>query len=189
MIIALSTSSPVASVAILEDDGRVRRESSRVAPQAASGACLAMLEALLDEPLSKATLILADLGPGSFTGVRVGVTLAKVLAFMAGASCGGASSFDLVNREGDVAIPSRRGEYFIRKPGHEPFRTTERPATTLVGFGPWFEEGEAVYPLAARFSALVTSLTTLAPEELLPSYLMEPSISLPKSPFGRVVSG
>ena len=81
-----------------------------------------------------------------------------------------------------VAIPSRKGEYFVRVPGEEPHRTSERPAGELVGFGPWFE-GEETFPDASRFAALVQELKPMRAEDLLPAYLIEPSISLPRKPY------
>ncbi|MFX8922218.1 hypothetical protein ABTN04_19300, partial [Acinetobacter baumannii] len=80
----------------------------------------------------------ADIGPGSFTGTRVAVTLAKTYAYVAGKKCFGVSSFDLIDCSGTVAIPSKKGEYFIRRVGLLPVRTSDRPQEPLVGFGPWF---------------------------------------------------
>jgi hypothetical protein len=82
-----------------------------------------------------------------------------------------------------VAIPSRKGEYFIREPGHEALR---RPATELaqaMGYGADFPE--PAYPDAAEFANLLEALRWTLPEALVPRYLMEPSISAPKKPFAQ----
>jgi hypothetical protein len=122
-------------------------------------------------------LFLADLGPGSFTGVRVGVTLAKTLAYANGVKAGGATAFDLVDPSGAVALPSKRGEWFVRQPGEAPYRTQELPPGDIRGIAP-------DYPNASRFLALLDRIEPVDPEQLVPAYLIEPSISLPKKPFG-----
>lgn len=182
MTIAFSTSSPLASVAVISLDGVVLGSSEEMAPMRASGACLSLLSALLSSlglELSAANLFVSDLGPGSFTGVKVGVTLAKTLAFANGTEAAGASSFDLIDPSSTVVLPSKKGEWFVRRPGQEPFRTTNLPEEAFVGYGPGTES--FTFPRADRFSGL--RLNRVAAEILVPSYLMEPSISIPKKPF------
>jgi tRNA threonylcarbamoyladenosine biosynthesis protein TsaB len=183
MIVAFSTSSPLSSVALI-DDGQVLIAKEEWAPQGASGASLRMLEQALKErgrALREAKLFLADLGPGSFTGVKVGVTLAKAFAFAVGAKCAGASSFDLIAPDRDVVLPSKKGEFFSREPGSTPRRVESLPDSDFVGFGPGIEP--ATYPLAERFIKLWEKLQAIEPEALVPQYLVEPSTSLPKKPF------
>lgn len=189
MIVAFSTSSRQASVALLAADGAVLWSGRIEAPQAASGACLSLLEdgfRQIGKELSDVTLFLSDLGPGSFTGVRVGVTLAKTLAFAVGAKAGGSSAFDLIDPHGVVVLPSKRGEWFVRRPGQQPERGASLPAEEFVGFGPGIDL--PIYPDAVRFSALVANLGPVEPEALLPLYLIEPSISTPKKPYGAAVA-
>lgn len=179
MIVAFSTSSPQASVALIED-GRVLASGEEIAGHAASGGCLRILQRLLDSTglrLDEATVFAADLGPGSFTGVRVGVTLAKSLAYALGVEAGGADAFDLVARDQVVAVPSRRDERWVRAPGRPPYRTRDA-VSGAVGYG---MDG-ITYPHAAKFAELV--LQALPPALLVPRYLIEPSISRPKRPYG-----
>ncbi|MER3497098.1 MAG: hypothetical protein C4320_10320, partial [Armatimonadota bacterium] len=88
MIVAFSTSSALTSVAVFGDTGEVRYIGDRTSPGAASEACLMMLSEAGIAPC-KVTLWLADVGPGSFTGTRVGVVLAKTFAWTFGVPCGG----------------------------------------------------------------------------------------------------
>ncbi|MFI5387028.1 MAG: tRNA (adenosine(37)-N6)-threonylcarbamoyltransferase complex dimerization subunit type 1 TsaB [Fimbriimonadales bacterium] len=185
MIIAVSTSSPQSSVALLSDGGSLLWSGSELAPHAASGACIRLLRTGLEQigmRLADVAMVAADLGPGSFTGVRVGVTLAKSLAYVAGAKAAGAEAFDLIDPEGTVVLPSRRGEWFVRRPGSAPERLDSLPEGPFAGFGIGVKE--QTYPEARRFASLVDRLCPIQPELLVPAYHMEPSISMPKKPYG-----
>lgn len=179
----------MASVALLGVDGVVLWEGVLEAPQAASGACLELLRRGLNHlgrTLSDASGFAADLGPGSFTGVRVGVTLAKTFAFLGSVKALGAPAFDLIDPAGPVVLPSKRGEWFVREPGKEPYRVTDLDGIAAVGFGPGIEH--PVYPSAARFGAILNRLVPVAAEELTPAYLVPPSISVPKTPYGGQIA-
>lgn len=148
-----------------------------------------LLQEVLDESgkkLSEATHFAADLGPGSFTGVKVAVTIAKTMAFAQNAKCIGADSFDLIDPEATVVMPSKRGEWFVRRPGQEVLRQTELPDEPVTGFGPGIDE--LVYPRADRFAKLLANLDSIEPEHLVPNYLIEPSISTPKKPLSPLGS-
>lgn len=186
MIVAFSTSSPLASVALLEEDGTPIAGHEELAPMRASSACVAALERLLAQQrrsLDQATGFLADLGPGSFTGVRVGVTLAKTFAFAAGRPAGGLPSFDLISPDRAVAVPSRRGRSFVREPGEAPVEAgDDEVGPDLLGYGP--SRAVQTHPRALAFGALLPDVAWLDPVALLPLYLAPPSISTPKRPYG-----
>jgi tRNA threonylcarbamoyladenosine biosynthesis protein TsaB len=81
-LLALETSVPTARVAVLGGDGIVRAQTEKTAARHSSN-----LLRLCDEALGAAGLKVADLaaiacgaGPGSFTGLRVGMAVAKGLA-------------------------------------------------------------------------------------------------------------
>lgn len=132
--------------------------------------------------LSQVSGFLADLGPGSFTGVRVGVVLAKTMAYAVGACVAGAASPMLIDPHRRVVFPSKKGEWFIFDPGCEPVRQASLPDGDFTGFGPGIEP--EVLPDAARFGAIWAQLDWMAPELLVPDYAIAPSISTPKQPFG-----
>lgn len=166
-------------VALIGDNwSRVAQEQSSTN---ASGVCLKLLDELLSEvkmAVSDATAFAADIGPGSFIGVRVSATLAKTMAFALGKPCYVASSFDLIDPNSVVSFPSKKGEWFVREPGSEVVRVTERPKNS-VGFGTGVEN--PVYPNPLRFGELIAhGLEPVDPFAVVPEYLIEPSISTPK---------
>lgn len=183
-----STSSPVASIAIFDPSMKLIFEASSVTSHNASGTCLALLyQSGID--LSLVTHFLADMGPGSFSGVRVGVVLAKTFAFANAAMgiesvCGGATSFDLIDSKQTVVLPSKKGEFFVRVPNEEPFRTATLPQEPFVGFGPGIQPES--FPQAFNFFELLPAMHWQFPEEFAPEYLIEPSISIPKKKLSIV---
>jgi hypothetical protein len=191
VIVAFSTSSPQTSVAAIDRASGVLWQGHELAPQGASGACMRLLEAFERQTGLKtadAEMFVADIGPGSFTGVRVGVTLAKTFGFLYSRPAAGASSFDLISSDKVVVMPSKKNELFIRRPGFAPIRSAEPPSEPFVGFGPGIEP--AVYPDAAGFAALLDRLVETEAMSFVPEYLIEPSISVPKKPFASsVVAG
>lgn len=179
MIVAFSTSSPWASVALLDASGPVASDR-REAAGAAGAACLRMLESLLASAgLTVGDLAgcVADVGPGSFSGTRVGVTLAKTLAFALGVRAAGVDAFDLIDPSTQVAIPVRRATYLLRRPGEAPVLSESVEGAT--GYGAAFDAQH--FPQADRVE--VGRLQWVQPRELVPVPLLEPSISTPKKPF------
>src|SRR5947208_3510108 len=100
----------------------------------AGAVCFELLQSSGFDP-NQGTLFLADIGPGSCTGTRVGVTMAKTLAFVAKAKCAGGTAFDLISVDRTVVLPSKKNEWFVRLPGQEPIRTSTLPEGDYVGFG------------------------------------------------------
>lgn len=182
--VMIGTSSPVTSVAVFDSD-RVLATLSESAPMRASGATMRLLvPALATAGVAKEDVEVwsADLGPGSFTGVKVGVTIAKTLAFALGTKVAGFSAFDLIDRF-SAAVPSRKGMYLVRdKDGVEelPFDHPRVIAARKYG-------GEDTdFPSAENAALLFSVMELLAPEALLPNYVLEPNISKPKDKFGPV---
>ncbi len=187
MIFAFSTSSRLASVAIVSPDGNLIWSGDVDAPQAASGACMRLLEeakASTGIDVDRATLYVADIGPGSFTGVRVGIVLAKTFGYLNGKPCAGVTAFDLVDPSGVVILPSKRAEVFVRVPGEEPVRSSILPRPPFRGNGLPMDAPE--FPHAKNVAALLDRLNPVEADRFVPSYLIEPSISVPKRPISGV---
>jgi tRNA threonylcarbamoyl adenosine modification protein YeaZ len=182
--VAFSTSSPQASVALISEGGDLLWTGADLSPHSASAALPRLLAAGLQTcelTLNNASGFAVDLGPGSFTGVRVGIVFAKVLAYGQRVQVSGATSFDLIDPARKAYVPSRRGEVFVRVPGESPARALIAPSDAIG-----YEYGSAgQFPEAGQFAPLLASLTFVEPELLLPAYFAEPSVSLPKRPYAE----
>jgi tRNA threonylcarbamoyl adenosine modification protein YeaZ len=111
-VLALDTSTPVTSCALLEDE-RVVWEKFIEPPRKAGD----VLPAALGD-LSQVQAIAVGLGPGSFTGLRVGLASAKALAYARRLPVVGASSLQALALEAPglvhAATEARKGEWFLQ---------------------------------------------------------------------------
>ena len=77
--------------------------------------------------MSDLTAIGVVVGPGSFTGIRMGIAYAKGLAIGLNIPVVGVNLFELYlyeNPDAFVAIDSGRGDFFVASPQHEPCTMT-----------------------------------------------------------------
>lgn len=184
MIVAVSTSSPWTSVALLDLDGSVVAQARREAPRNASATAIALLQELLAShgaSLAEVEGFLADRGPGGFTGVKVGVTLAKMWAFANGVWAGGVLSFDLIAPQSTVAVPYKRGHFLVREPGLGLREESGVPEPHWVGYG--MPDRPDRYPDWTAIASVWTTIERHDPIALVPFYGAEPSISTPKTPY------
>ncbi len=111
-VLALDTSTPVTTCALLEDEAVVWEKS--IEPPAKAGDVLP--GALGD--LQGVQGIAVGLGPGSFTGLRVGLAAAKALAYALKLPLAGASSLQALalDHKGLVhaATEARKGDLFVQ---------------------------------------------------------------------------
>jgi tRNA threonylcarbamoyladenosine biosynthesis protein TsaB len=118
-ILAIDTTSDFGSLA-LREDGETIEETPLHAPDGFSQILFGQIEALLnrhDWPLASIDVFAAAAGPGSFTGVRVGLTAAKGLADATGSGALAVSNLQALADYGStnsrgVLIDARRGEIY-----------------------------------------------------------------------------
>ncbi len=92
-ILAIETASEACSVALFERD-RLVAHDHRVLGRGHAEALVPMIEALPDK--GRADRIFVSLGPGSFTGVRIGIATGRALGFAWGAEVLGFPSLALI---------------------------------------------------------------------------------------------
>lgn len=188
---AVGCSSPFAGAAVFRNAELLAGES-RHAPHAGSATCLEILKSLLEKlrlELTDVEIFAADVGPGSFTGAKVGVTIAKSLAYALEKKAAALSAFDLIcppPNSAPVAIPCRKHNYLLREtPDAPPILVAgdDPRLETAIGYGTIFPD--PAYPLPENAAPLYSLLVPVSPELLVPEYVLEPSISRPKKPYPR----
>jgi len=145
-ILALETSIIPGSVALLDGADVLRstelprdlRTTQSLAP-----VIRAQLQAVGWEP-SQLQLVAVSQGPGSFTGLRVGVTTAKTLAYATGAEILGVSTLDAIAAQAEphpqtlwTVMDAHREQLFGRRYRWADSRWQAASDACVVDIGPW----------------------------------------------------
>jgi tRNA threonylcarbamoyladenosine biosynthesis protein TsaB len=149
LILAIETSAQAGSVALLADESLVTQVVLPADRRSAQSLAPAIDELLRSAGVKPAELgfVATTIGPGSFTGLRVGVTTAKTLAYAVGCQCLGVDTLEVIalqvagerspDQELQVVLDAQRKELFLarfRLEGSEPVRLGEN---TIVPAGDW----------------------------------------------------
>lgn len=118
--LAIETASEACSVALFGDNGAVLARDHKVIGRGHAEALVPMIAALPNR--GKASRILVSLGPGSFTGVRIGLATARALGLAWGADVLGYPTLALIAASAQAAHPRTpvtiamnggHGEWFV----------------------------------------------------------------------------
>ena len=189
LLLAIETATTACSVALFED-GALLDERHELAARGHAERLVPMIAELMGGRAADA--IAVDCGPGSFTGVRVGLAAARALGLGWGAPVAGFSSLALLaaaQMEGEalaVAIPGGHGELFVQRFAGSPLHavgalvslpptaaavvTPERlvigaGAAALIAARGW-GEARAADPRAADLRLLPPALAALPPRPI-----------------------
>lgn len=119
MILAIDTSTAACTAALFSLDGECLAKRDEIIGRGHSERLVPMLDELLEG--RKASRIIVGVGPGSFTGIRVGIAAAHGLSIGWGASLAGFSSLALLalaNRRAApvaAAMKGGHGELFVQQ--------------------------------------------------------------------------
>ncbi|MDB5679533.1 tRNA (adenosine(37)-N6)-threonylcarbamoyltransferase complex dimerization subunit type 1 TsaB [Sphingomonas bacterium] len=186
--LVIETATAVCSVALIED-GKVVAAAHEVVGRGHAERLVPMIAELPDG--GRADAILVDVGPGSFTGIRVGIAAARGLGLGWGVPVSGYSSLPLIAATAFAADPTRdrvavvleggHGEVFMQPFAADPFAPTADLASLVpaeamarldgahpVGNGVRFlgGGGEDRLPSAADSILLASAFTALPPRPI-----------------------
>lgn len=194
LTLVIETATPACSVALLEDD-RIVARAHEVVGRGHAERLMPMIQELLGA--RRPDTILVDCGPGSFTGVRVGIAAAHGLRIGWGSALAGYSSMALLaaaDQAGDmedlaVALQAGHGQLFVQSFAGGPLRALDplrslRPAeaAALVRAPRVIGSGAATLVAVRGHGEAVDALPDAADAWRLPPGLR----SLPPKPiYGR----
>jgi tRNA threonylcarbamoyladenosine biosynthesis protein TsaB len=209
LILAFDASTPVVAVAVARAEGETREILAEVSVSArgASEALLPAVNAALDfagEDLASVERVLAGVGPGTFTGIRVAAATARALSLATGATLSKNSTLAalatpaLSGGHADVlaVLDARRGQVFAQRFSEDGPATEiscERPqdlsaegAPLMVGdgavryrdvlssLGRIPADDSLLHRVTAAGHVLCANLAPVSAEELVPIYVREP---------------
>jgi tRNA threonylcarbamoyladenosine biosynthesis protein TsaB len=208
LILALDASTPVVAVGLAraQEDGREVLAEISISSRGASEALLPAAHAALNlagEGLDSVERVLAGLGPGTFTGIRIAAATARALSLGTGVALSKNSTLAALAAPALVCAPdvlaildARRGQVFAQSFSsggstsgilcEKPDELSVEEAPLVVGDGA-VRYRRALSPLGyippddsplhrvtAAGHVLSASLAPVGPEELVPIYVREP---------------
>ena len=214
-ILALDFSSPLRSAAVLNDRDTVAHEAVDVSPGRDMKPFALIESALRLAKMEREGIecIAVGIGPGSYAGIRVAISLAQGWQLATGVKLLGISSVECIAAQAavdgvsgkfSVAIDAQRNEFY--RASYEASKgvametsplklatmaeVQEREITGELLIGPeatrWFPNGRIIFPQAAMLARMGSRRTDfVAGEKLEPIYLRETTFV--KAPPGRTL--
>ncbi len=184
MLIALDTSTLTLSLALVGPGPVLLAEATHPPPKKQSEMLPGALTELLSQSggsLSDVTAYAVGLGPGSFTGLRIGLATVKALAYAQRCPVGGASSLAALALDGPPAVSlvpvmvARKGEVYVgfyRQAGDGLVQEAPEAAWTPAELGAHLRAHPEARALGPGATELADTLMAggAAPEQLLAGF-------------------
>ncbi|GHT11621.1 tRNA (adenosine(37)-N6)-threonylcarbamoyltransferase complex dimerization subunit type 1 TsaB [Planctomycetales bacterium] len=137
MILAIETTEKFGSAALLNNKtvlAEVALPKDRRSSQTLNAAIAQIFSQTSTKPANVDTVAVV-IGPGSFTGLRVGVTAAKVFAYSTGAKIVAVTTFEAVKHSANesIGIDAQRNEVVV---------STNNAPATMMSVNEWFKQRE-----------------------------------------------
>ena len=206
LILALDASTPVTTVALARGNGREVLAEVSLTARGASETLLPAIHAALDlagEDLGSVGRVLAGVGPGTFTGIRIAAATARAISAGTGIPLSKNSTLDALaaparSYSGDVlaVLDARRGQVFARRYSEAGPTTgiycltpeelsveggplvvgdgAVRYRGALSGLGRIPPEDSPLHRVTAVGHVISADLSPVSPDELVPIYVREP---------------
>jgi tRNA threonylcarbamoyladenosine biosynthesis protein TsaB len=206
LILALDASTPETTVALARENGREVLAEISVTARGASETLLPAIHAVLSlagEDLDSVERVLAGVGPGTFTGIRIAAATARALSAGTGIPLSKNSTLDALaapalSFSGDVlaVLDARRGQIFARRYSEagsttgiycvrpEEFSVEGGPLVVgdgavryregLSGLGRIPSDSSPLHRVTAVGHVTSADLTPVSPDELVPIYVRKP---------------
>lgn len=189
-VLAIDTSGPACSLALFEDGTLIAHRHDRIG----RGHAEIIIPWIAELPDGgRVDAILVGCGPGSFTGVRIGIAAARALALGWGATIAGMNSLALIAAAAlskdnlVVAIEGGHGEFFVQSFGCGLIAgplVSLRPEAAAEAYGGALIVGSGAERLVAQRGS--GRALCIDPDAALSLHLPEGLRSLPPSPvYGR----
>lgn len=161
-LLAIDTATIACSVALFEDGALIASDYAEIG----RGHAEKLIPAIADLPdRGRADKILVNCGPGSFTGVRIGISAAKALALAWGADIHGYNCLSLVAAQARqrmdrphslcVAMLAGHGEYFLQN-----FTAAGEPVAPFATLTPEQAAGQMTADVIAGSAAAELAMAT-----------------------------
>ena len=205
LILALDASTPVTTVALARGNGREVLAEVSLTARGASETLLPAIHAALDlagEDLGSVGRVLAGVGPGTFTGIRIAAATARALSAGTGIPLSKNSTLDALaaparSYSGDVlaVLDAKRGQVFARRYSEDGPTTgiycltpeelsveggplvvgdgAVRYRGALSGLGRIPPEDSPLHRVTAVGHVISADLSPVSPDELVPIYVRE----------------
>ena len=206
LILAFDASTPVTTVALARENGREVLTEISITARGASETLLPAIHAALDlagEDLGSVERVLAGVGPGTFTGIRIVAATARALSSGTGIPLSKNSTLDALaapalafSQDVLAVLDAKRGQVFARRYSEAGPATDIyclRPEVLSVEGGPFVvgdgavryrgelcglgripPDGSPLHRVTAVGHVISADLTAVSPEELVPIYVREP---------------